>query len=227
MKVSSRLYLNAGFMLVAVIAACAGDVKIVANPSLTAGSISIAELRSVFLLQRRTLKDGSSVEPVLGKNGGTTDAFMKRFLNRDSEEVHTYYQGLVFTGKGSMPKQLSSDAEVVAYVARTRGAIGYVSSDTDTGQVKVLAVAEDSGAQRTLLTRVEPDYPETLQRLGIGGTVRLQLIISPKGAVENIVVLGGNPILVEAAAKAARQWVYAPSSSHTKAEVLIPFEPRR
>ena len=221
-------YLAVGFLIVGAIASLAADVKVVANPGVRANSISLVELRAVFLLQRKTLKDGSSVEPVLAKSSLTTSAFMKRYLNRDSEEVHTYYQGLVFTGKGSMPKQLNSDAEIVAYVARTKGAIGYVSADTNTDQVKVLAVTEVATAQqRTLITRIEPEYPETLQRLGIGGSVRLELTISPKGVVESVAVLGGNPILAEAAAKAARLWIYSSASSYTKMEIVVPFEPPR
>lgn len=222
----SRLCFTAGLILAAALTAFAGDLKIIANPSVRANSISMSELRSVFLLQRRTLKDGSSVEPVLAKSTVTTNAFMRRYLNRDADEVHTYYQGLVFTGKGATPRQLNSETEIVAYVARTKGAIGYVSEDTNTDLVKVLVVTEDVVAQRTLVTRVEPDYPETLIRRNIGGSVRLELTIAPKGAVETVTVLGGNPILAEAAAKAVRQWTYSPASSYTKLEVVIPFEPR-
>ena len=39
-----------------------------------------------------------------------------------------------------MPKQLASDAEVVAYVARTKGAIAYVSAGASTAGVKTLDV---------------------------------------------------------------------------------------
>jgi ABC-type phosphate transport system substrate-binding protein len=46
----------------------------------------------------------------------------------------------VFTGKGSMPKTVSSDAEVAAYVAKTKGAIGYVSSGTNAEGTKTLDV---------------------------------------------------------------------------------------
>jgi TonB family protein len=227
MIASSQIYLTAGFMLVAALTAFAGDVKVIANPSVTASSISIAELRTVFLLQRKTLIEGSPVAPVIGRNGVTTDAFMKRYLNRDIEEVRTYYQGLVFTGKGAMPKQLNSDAEMVDYVARTKGAIGYVGGSTNTVGVKVLVViSEESKGERVLLTRVEPIYPETLQRLAIGGSVRLELTISPKGTVESVAILGGNPILAEAAVKATKQWAYAPRSSQTRTQVIVPFEPR-
>jgi ABC-type phosphate transport system substrate-binding protein len=39
-----------------------------------------------------------------------------------------------------MPKTLAADAEVVAYVAKTRGAIGYVSAAASTAGVKTLDV---------------------------------------------------------------------------------------
>ena len=223
------------FVLAAAIVAMASapnalsqDVVIIANSAVRANSISRKELRSIFLLRTKMLKDGSSGEPVLQKSGATHAAFLKRFLDRDSTELRVYYQGLVFTGKASMPKQLNSEAEVLAYVTGTRGAIGYVSGAVNTEAVRILTVAsEDSLQERKLLTRVEPEYPDTLQHLGIGGSVRLELTISPKGAVETVNVLGGNPILAESAVKAVKKWVYAPWPSTSKMQVTVPFDAGR
>jgi TonB family protein len=129
---------------------------------------------------------------------------------------------LLFTGRGSEPKVLGSDSEVVAYVARTRGAIGYVSGAASVEGVKTLAIWIP-GSERTLITRVEPYYPDTLKRLGIKGTVRLRILISAKGTVEDVELLGGNPILGESAALAVKKWVYAAGKSRTTAEVTIVF----
>lgn len=222
----SRPSIAAGFIIAVALNLLAADVKVVANPSVKTDSISAGELKSVFLLQTKTLKDGSSVVPVLEKSGVAHRAFLREYLDRGDAEIWTYYQGMVFTGKASMPKTLNSDDEVVAYVARTRGAIGYVSSTADTEGVKVLIVlSEGRRGERALLTRVEPEYPETLKRLQIGGTVRLELNISPKGTVEEVQIVGGNPILGEAAMKAVKQWVYAPSSTRSKIQITIPFNP--
>lgn len=206
--------------------ALAGDIKIIANSSVRANSISADELKRVFLQERRSLGDGTHVEPVLEKSGSAHDTFLKDFLGIDDEALQTYYRTLVFTGKGSIPKALGSDAEVVAYVARTRGAIGYVSAATDTEGVKVLPVlSEGMQPQRTLLIHVEPEYPETLLRLRIGGTVRLLITISPKGSVESASLVGGNPILGESAIDAVKKWVYAAGHSRTRMEVSIAFDP--
>jgi TonB family protein len=126
-----------------------------------------------------------------------------------------------------MPREMSSDAEMVAYVARTRGAIGYVSGGANTDSVKVLTVAPESfRRERILLKRVEPEYPKELQQRRIAGTVRLALTVSPRGSVEDVRVMGGNPILAEAAEKAAKEWVYSPSATRSTIEVSIAFAVR-
>ena len=142
--------------------AFASDVKIVANPSVRADSLTPAELRSVFLQDRRSL-DGSHVEPVLATGGAEHEAFLRQYVGKSNDGLRTYYRTLVFTGTGAMPKFLDSDAEIINYVSRTKGAIGYVNIDFPTNGVKVLAISQ-AGASfaRQLVTRVEPEYPETL-----------------------------------------------------------------
>jgi len=225
----ARIFLfAAGLMISVSLTAFAGDIKLIANPSVKADTISAGELRRVFLEESNSLGDGTHVEPVLEKDGAVHQAFLREYLGRTDDDLQTYYRVLVFTGRGSIPKNLGSDAEVVAYVARTRGAIGYVSTATSTDGVKTLTIIDArNNPERKLIVRVEPDYPETLKRLNIGGIVRLQITIAAKGNVENVELLGGNPILGESAISAVKRWVYAPGHSRTLVEVSIPFESQR
>ena len=121
-------------------AAFAGDVQIIANPGVSASSISPEDLKSVFLMTKTSLGDGSRIEPVLAKAGAPHQAFLKTYIGRTDTALETYYRSLVFTGKGSMPKMLTGDAAVMAYVAKTKGAIGYVSSGANPVGVKKLEV---------------------------------------------------------------------------------------
>jgi TonB family protein len=206
----------------------AAALKIIANPSVRAEVVSASEIRGVFWAERNSLRDGSHVEPVFERAGTAHETFLKEFLKESSEALQIHYESLVFTGKSAMPKSFNSDAEVVAYVARTRGTIGYVGVLASTDGVKVLdVVPEGSRSERPLLTRVEPEYPETLRQMHIGGVVRLQVIISPQGSVEAVTLLGGNPILGDAAVKAVRRWVYAARPSRTTIEVSVPFDGSR
>ncbi|HYW37112.1 MAG TPA: TonB family protein [Terriglobales bacterium] len=224
MKCLKILLVAAGLMIFSPVNALASDVKVIANWSVKADTISALDLKRVFLEEKISLADGTHVEPVLEKDGPVHEVFLQEYLGMSEDDLQTHYRTLVFTGRGSMPKALGSDAEVVAYVARTRGAIGYVSSAASTERVKTLAIwVPSNSAERKLITRVEPDYPETLKRLNIGGTVRLRVSISAKGNVEDVELLGGNPILGESATFAVKKWVYAAGRSRTIAEVSISF----
>jgi TonB family protein len=224
MKFSKILLVVAGLMSFGPPNALASQIKVIANWSVKADTVSATDLKRVFLEEKNSLADGTHVEPVLGKYGPVHEAFLQRYLEISQDDLQAYYRTLVFTGRGSMPKELGSDAEVVAYVARTRGAIGYVSSAFSGDRVKTLAIeVPNSAAQRKLIIRIEPDYPETLKRLNIGGTVRLRVSISAKGNVEDCELLGGNPILGESAALAVKKWVYAAGRSRTITEVSFQF----
>lgn len=130
---------------VLVMAACwatgvagAADVKVIANNSVGASSVSRDELKGVFLETKNSLSDGSAVEPVLLKSGPAHETFLKEVVGKMDAALQNYYRSLVFTGKGSMPKVIAGEAELVAYVAKTKGAIGYVSAGAAVAGVKIL-----------------------------------------------------------------------------------------
>jgi hypothetical protein len=123
--------------LAAASPASAADFKVVAHPSVKASDISFDDLKRVFLATRTSLPDGSQVQPVLARAGAAHGAFL-RDLGKSDSALSTYYRSLVFTGKAAMPKICSSDAEVIAYVARTKGAIGYVSAEAKAPGTKTL-----------------------------------------------------------------------------------------
>jgi protein TonB len=62
-----------------------------------------------------------------------------------------------------------------------------------------------------LLKRVNPEYPKKARKQHIEGTVRLHAIIAKDGSMNNLEVLSGDPLLVDAALKAVRQWRYQPT----------------
>jgi TonB family protein len=76
---------------------------------------------------------------------------------------------------------------------------------------------------RKVISEVKPAYPATLKNLHIEGLVRLTVIVLPNGNVAKINVRGGNPILVENAVKAVKDWKYAPGVSQTEEEVVLNF----
>ncbi len=62
-----------------------------------------------------------------------------------------------------------------------------------------------------LINRVQPTYPPLARQARIQGTVRLHAIIAKDGTVQQLEVLSGHPLLVQAALDPVRQWRYQPT----------------
>ena len=62
-----------------------------------------------------------------------------------------------------------------------------------------------------LISQLKPVYPPLARQARIQGTVRLKALISRDGTIENLAVLGGHPLLIEAAIVAVRLWRYQPT----------------
>jgi TonB family protein len=62
-----------------------------------------------------------------------------------------------------------------------------------------------------LISRVEPRYPTLAIQVHLQGTVHLHAIISRDGRITSLEVVGGHPLLVQAALDAVRQWRYRPT----------------
>jgi periplasmic protein TonB len=59
-----------------------------------------------------------------------------------------------------------------------------------------------------LVNKVQPLYPPLARQTRISGTVRLHAIIGKNGQVEQLEVISGHPLLVQAALDAVKQWRY-------------------
>ncbi|MBZ5526411.1 MAG: TonB family protein [Acidobacteriia bacterium] len=65
--------------------------------------------------------------------------------------------------------------------------------------------------QANIIYRAQPSYPPLARQTRIQGTVKLHAIISKTGTVQQLEVVSGHPLLVQAALDAVRQWRYRPT----------------
>lgn len=80
--------------------------------------------------------------------------------------------------------------------------------------------------ERKVTLRVEPQYPELARKMRLQGVVKVEAMVRPNGSVRATRVLGGNPVLVEAAADAVRKWKFEAASSETTQVVELTFIPQ-
>jgi TonB family protein len=62
-----------------------------------------------------------------------------------------------------------------------------------------------------LVKRVAPIYPPLALQTRVSGTVRLHVIIAKDGAVREVDVISGHPLLLQSAMNAVKHWRYAPT----------------
>ena len=79
------------------------------------------------------------------------------------------------------------------------------------------------GTGRKVTTRVAPACPELARRMHIQGAVKLELIVKPNGTVKSARVIGGNPVLVQAASDAVIKWKFEAGPSETTELVQLTF----
>ena len=86
------------------------------------------------------------------------------------------------------------------------------------------ALAQEEAVTRKIKSKVAPTYPEIARRMAIAGKVKLAVVIAPNGTVRDAKVIGGHPILVNAAMDAVKKWKYEPSPNETSGTVEFTFE---
>lgn len=75
---------------------------------------------------------------------------------------------------------------------------------------------------RKLTKRVAPNYPELAKRMGVAGAVKLEIAVAADGKVKDVKVLGGHPVLAQAAAQSAHNWQFEPGRESTE-QVTVNF----
>ena len=86
------------------------------------------------------------------------------------------------------------------------------------------AYCQQSGdANRKLIRKVDPNYPEMARRMNIAGTVKVYAVVAPDGSVKHVEPVGGSPLLVQAAEDAVSRWKFAPASAESKELVEFHF----
>lgn len=94
------------------------------------------------------------------------------------------------------------------------GVLGGILSSTMSAAPKLATpqrVRVSQGVSEGLLvTKVTPPYPSMAKMARVQGSVILQAVISKNGSIENLRVVSGHPMLVQAALDAVRQWRYRP-----------------
>jgi TonB family protein len=80
---------------------------------------------------------------------------------------------------------------------------------------------------RRAKSKVQPVYPELARKMNITGSVKVEVVVAPNGTVKDAKVIGGHPVLANAALAAVKKWRFEPAAVESSGVVDFKFEPQR
>ena len=145
MKIFSQKSGTACALLLACVlpAAALDGVVVIANISVPVDSIRAADLKDIYTGRTTYWQDGQSVGIVLladETSGDKTGVALNEVSGMNASQFRTFWQRMVFSGRGQQPRKADNAASVVALVASTKGALALVPSDIGLKGVKIIEV---------------------------------------------------------------------------------------
>ncbi len=118
----------------------ASDIVIIANPGVTADSLSREAISDIYQGHKGKWENGRTIRVVMLKKGATHERFSEEVVGLSTANLKKLWKKVIFSGSGTPPKILRSEDKCVEYIAATDGAIGYISTATNHEGVKVIEI---------------------------------------------------------------------------------------
>jgi TonB family protein len=211
------------FAIISKVQQASGGVKFGANVVVSLQAVS------------QTDQDASALAAVLKSFAGASDLYMSDHY----VPAAALLKSLSATAEGPVTKiSLSVPEQQIEQMIQAAHANRQASSGAD-APVRAPATTVEQSAppsngptpqrirvggnvqQAKLVQQPAPVYPPLAKEARISGVVRLNAIIGTDGAVQNLTVVSGHPLLVAAALDSVKQWVYAPTFLNGKAVEVV------
>ena len=123
--------------------AAMAELAIIVNPSYSGSSLSIDQVKDLYMGKRKSFPEGTSARPVdQPVNSSVKQEFLEKILNKSQSEVNRHWSRIIFSGKGSPPEIMDSDEAVLRWISRNENAIGYIDASRVNISVKVVLVVK-------------------------------------------------------------------------------------
>jgi len=114
---------------------------IITHPDTPVDSLEKKEIRDIFLGRKKSWDKNEKITLAILKAGNAHKQFLNLFINKTPFQFRNYWREKVFLGEGQSPRPFETEEKLINYVARTKGAVGYISS-IKTGSVKIIMVID-------------------------------------------------------------------------------------
>lgn len=116
------------------------DFLVIAHPDIRVETVPRAKIADIYQGKQRKWEGGETIHVAMLKSGPAHETFARDIVGLTPSKLKNIWMTIIFTGKGMPPKVFRFPADLVEYVADTRGAIGYIPRDAPHEAVNVLSV---------------------------------------------------------------------------------------
>lgn len=120
--------------------AFADDLFVICNRNVPVSELSRVDIQNIYLGKKKVWSNGVKIEVAILSDGETTDRFLKEYVKMNAGTYKNYMMKQIFTGCDKSPASFEKEKDLIDYVSKTKGAVGYITSEIPADSVKILDV---------------------------------------------------------------------------------------
>lgn len=136
--ITSKVFFLFLFMGLYFCGSAQSEITIIANESVPKQKISNYEISNIYGAKIVKWSNGDKIVVTMYKKGAVHENFSDLILGTTPARLKGVWKKVIFTGSGNPPKIFKTEADLVAFVKETKGAIGYIDGNTPHEGVKLL-----------------------------------------------------------------------------------------
>ncbi|MBR7799660.1 hypothetical protein KDM90_06585 [Undibacterium sp. FT137W] len=111
---------------------------VVVSAKSSVGSMTKDQVADIYLGNSKEFPGGGQALPLLPSSGGARVEFFEKVLGKNEAQAKAIWSRLVFSGKGSAPREVADSSETVKLISANPNCIGVIEKSAVNSSVKVV-----------------------------------------------------------------------------------------
>ena len=115
------------------------SIVVITSAASSVSKLDKEQVANLFLGKSSSYPDGSAAVPIEQTDNSTAhEEFHKNVTEKSASQLKSYWSKMIFSGKGSAPKEVANNNELLKLVAANPTMIGYVDKNALDKSLKVI-----------------------------------------------------------------------------------------
>lgn len=136
MKLFTKTFISLALLASAQLAQAEHVIVVSAKSSV--GTLTKDQIADLYLGNSKEFPGGGQALPLLLASGSVRSEFFEKVLGKKEAQAKAIWSRLVFSGKGSAPREVGDSAEILKLIAANPNCIGIMEKSAVNSSVKVV-----------------------------------------------------------------------------------------